>query len=216
MRASQPTSCHQHSAWIVAGMSGMMRFCCEPAKSSRQGSGSVPSRGAGRTPADGLWESAGILTNGDPRKNDRSYRPKMTAAPGGWTPRRRGVGRVEGSAFLGAAGVGGPRAASAWRADRPGRGTLSGARSRRRCRRCWRVLDEAVDEGGHAGRAREDSVPLLEGQIGGEDERAAFVPAGDDVVQEVGGLAAARQIADLVQDEQRRAVLRAQSPLERG
>ena|SRR3981081_916351 len=44
---------------------------------------------------------------------------------------------------------------------------------------------EAIDEADDAGSAREDGAPLLEGEIGGDDNRALLVPAADDVVEQV-------------------------------
>jgi hypothetical protein len=66
------------------------------------------------------------------------------------------------------------------------------------------VLDEAVDQRGDARRARKDRAPLLERQVRRQHERAALVPAADEVVEQIGGLTAARQVADFVQNQQRR------------
>jgi hypothetical protein len=47
------------------------------------------------------------------------------------------------------------------------------------------VLCEAVDEGHDTRGAGEDSAPLLEGQICGDDSRALLVTPADDVVQKI-------------------------------
>lgn len=64
------------------------------------------------------------------------------------------------------------------------------------------VVDEAVDEGGSDHLVAEDLAPGLEASIGGDDDRAAFVAAGDEREEQVGGLAFEGQVADLVDDEQ--------------
>ena len=60
------------------------------------------------------------------------------------------------------------------------------------------VLGEAIDEGDDAGGPGEDGAPLLEGEVRRDDRRDALVAATDDVVEDVGGAAVARQIAQLV------------------
>jgi hypothetical protein len=66
-----------------------------------------------------------------------------------------------------------------------------------------RVVDEAVDERGGDHGVAEDLAPRFEAAIGGDDDRAAFVAAGDQGEEQVGGLAFERQVADLVDDDQR-------------
>ena len=46
------------------------------------------------------------------------------------------------------------------------------------------------------------SPPGLEAAVAGDDDRAAFVAAGDQRDEQVGGLAFQRQVADLVDDQQ--------------
>jgi len=76
------------------------------------------------------------------------------------------------------------------------------------------VVHEPVDERGGDHRVTEDLAPLLEGAVGGDDDRAALVAAGDEREQQVRGLALERQVADLVDDEQVIALKAAQLGLE--
>jgi hypothetical protein len=50
------------------------------------------------------------------------------------------------------------------------------------------VVDESVDQGGGDHRVAEDLAPLLEAAVGGDDDRAAFVAAGDQGEEQVGEL----------------------------
>jgi hypothetical protein len=45
------------------------------------------------------------------------------------------------------------------------------------------VVDEPVDEGGVDHGVAEDLAPLLEGAVRGDDDRAALVAAGDQVIE---------------------------------
>ncbi len=63
-------------------------------------------------------------------------------------------------------------------------------------------MDESVDEGGGDHGVAEDFAPSLEAAVAGDDDRAAFVAAGDQREQQVRGLALEREVADLVDDEQ--------------
>src|SRR5215207_1581964 len=65
------------------------------------------------------------------------------------------------------------------------------------------VVCEAVDEGDDAGGVGEDGAPVLEGEIGGDDEGSVpFVAAVDDLEEEVGGVIVVGEVADLVDAEQ--------------
>ena len=64
------------------------------------------------------------------------------------------------------------------------------------------MVDEPVDQGGRDHGVAEDLAPLLEAAVAGDDDRAAFVAAGDEREEEVGRLAFEREVADLVDDEQ--------------
>ena len=77
------------------------------------------------------------------------------------------------------------------------------------------VVDEAVDEGGGDHGVAEDLAPGFEAAVAGDDDRAAFVAAGDQGEEQVGGLAFERQVADLVDDDQRVALEAAQLVVER-
>jgi hypothetical protein len=63
------------------------------------------------------------------------------------------------------------------------------------------VLSEAVDQGAEARGIVEHGAPLLVSEIGGQDDRAFFVSATDDVKQQIGGPAVARDISKFVQNE---------------
>ena len=64
------------------------------------------------------------------------------------------------------------------------------------------VLGEAVDESDDAGGAGEHGgAPLFEREVRGDDRRALLVATIDEGVEQVGGLAVARQVADLVEDQ---------------
>jgi hypothetical protein len=63
-------------------------------------------------------------------------------------------------------------------------------------------VDEPVDQGGGDHGVAEDLAPLLEAAVGGDSDRAAFVAAGDEGEEQVGGLSLQGQVADLVDDEQ--------------
>lgn len=77
------------------------------------------------------------------------------------------------------------------------------------------VLGEAVDERHHAGGAGEDGAPLLEGEVGGDDRRGALVTAADEVIEDLGGAAAAGQIAELVEEQKVRRGAAAEAALGR-
>ena len=53
-------------------------------------------------------------------------------------------------------------------------------------------MDEPADQGGGDHCVAEDLAPLLEAAVAGDDDRAAFVAAGDERKQQVGGLALER------------------------
>src|SRR5438477_2453198 len=57
-----------------------------------------------------------------------------------------------------------------------------------------RVVDEPVDQGGSDHRVAEDLAPLLEAAVRGDGDRAAFVAAGDESEEQVGGLAFEREV----------------------
>ena len=44
----------------------------------------------------------------------------------------------------------------------------------------------------------EDGVPLLEGQVGGEEQGAVLVAAADELEEEVGGAGVVGEVSDLI------------------
>jgi hypothetical protein len=48
------------------------------------------------------------------------------------------------------------------------------------------VVDDAIDESGGAGGVGEHRGPVLERQVGREDEALSFVPAADNLKEQVG------------------------------
>jgi len=64
------------------------------------------------------------------------------------------------------------------------------------------VVDEAVDQRGGDHGVAEDLAPGLEAAVAGDDDRAAFVAAGDEREEQVRGLALEGEVADLVDDDQ--------------
>ena len=48
------------------------------------------------------------------------------------------------------------------------------------------MVRQTVDQGDRTGRVRKDRVPLLEEQIGSDDDRALFVATTDDLKEQVG------------------------------
>ena len=67
-------------------------------------------------------------------------------------------------------------------------------------------MDEAVDHRGGDDVVAEDLAPGGEGLVGGDDQRGAFVAARDEHEHQVGGLRVERDVADLVDDQQRDAL----------
>jgi hypothetical protein len=49
------------------------------------------------------------------------------------------------------------------------------------------LVGDAVDDGLGEARVGEDLCPLAEGEVGGDDQRAALVALGDDLEDELGG-----------------------------
>ena len=76
------------------------------------------------------------------------------------------------------------------------------------------MVGEAVDEGDGAGGVGEDGVPLLEGQVGGEEQGAVLVAAADELEEEVGGAGVVGEVSDLIDDEQSGPGVVTETPLE--
>ena len=64
------------------------------------------------------------------------------------------------------------------------------------------MVYEPVDERSGDHGVPEDLAPLIEAAVGGDDDRAAFVAAGDEREEQIGCRALERQVADLVDDQQ--------------
>jgi hypothetical protein len=65
-------------------------------------------------------------------------------------------------------------------------------------------VDEAVNEGDGAAGVGKDGRPVGEGQIGREHQAFAFIPAADDLEEEVGGAAVVGEVAQLIKDQEPR------------
>ena len=65
------------------------------------------------------------------------------------------------------------------------------------------VVDEPVDHGGGDDVVAEDFAPAAEGLVAGDDQAGAFVAGGDELEEQVRGFGFERDVADLVDDEQR-------------
>src|SRR6266567_4251284 len=64
-------------------------------------------------------------------------------------------------------------------------------------------MKKAIEDGGGNGAiAVEDSGPLFEGFVGGNDDGTAFVSLADDLEKQVGSALIYGQVADLVQNKQ--------------
>src|SRR6202048_180440 len=65
------------------------------------------------------------------------------------------------------------------------------------------VMKKAIKDGGGNGAiAVEDSGPLFEGFVGGDDDRTAFVSLADDLEKQIGSALIYGQVPDLVQNKQ--------------
>ena len=60
------------------------------------------------------------------------------------------------------------------------------------------VVGQAVDEGDGAGGVGEDGVPVLERQVGGDEQGPVLVTAVDELEEKVGGPRVVGEVADLV------------------
>ena len=66
------------------------------------------------------------------------------------------------------------------------------------------VMEQAVEDRGGEDVVTEDRAPLRDDLVGGDQQTAAFVPAGDELEKEMGAASFKRQIAELVDDQQLR------------
>ena len=65
------------------------------------------------------------------------------------------------------------------------------------------VVDEAVDHGGGHDVVAEHFAPAAEGLVGGDDEAGSLVAGGHQLEEQVGGFGFERDVADLIDDDQR-------------
>ena len=65
------------------------------------------------------------------------------------------------------------------------------------------VVDEAVDHGGGDDVVAEDLAPAAERLVAGDDQAGPFVAGGDELEEQVRGFGLERDVADLVDDQQR-------------
>ena len=77
------------------------------------------------------------------------------------------------------------------------------------------MVREAVDQGDRAGRVGKDGVPLLKEQVRGHDDGALLVSATDDLKQQVRGVGVVGEVPDLVNGQNLRPGIGAQSALQR-
>jgi hypothetical protein len=61
-----------------------------------------------------------------------------------------------------------------------------------------RAVGEAVDDGLREPGVGEDLRPLAEREVGGDDQRAAFVALAEDLEDEFGGAVGQREVAEFV------------------
>ena len=66
------------------------------------------------------------------------------------------------------------------------------------------MVGQAVDQGDGARGVGKDGVPVLEQQVGGDEQGAVFVAAADELEEEVGGSGVVGQVAQLVDQEKPR------------
>src|SRR3954454_8988213 len=65
-----------------------------------------------------------------------------------------------------------------------------------------RAVGEAVNDGLGEASVGKDLRPFAEGQVGGDDQRSAFVAFGEDLEDQLGGAVRQREIAKFVNDDQ--------------
>src|SRR5579864_595665 len=66
------------------------------------------------------------------------------------------------------------------------------------------VMQQAIEDRGRQDVVAEDRAPLRHDLVGGDQQAAAFVPAGDELEKEMSAASLERQVAELVDDEQLR------------
>ena len=64
------------------------------------------------------------------------------------------------------------------------------------------MVDDAVDDRGGEFVIREDGAPFAEFDVGGEDDTASFIGAGDDLVEQAGAVDVEGHVAEFIEDDQ--------------
>jgi hypothetical protein len=63
------------------------------------------------------------------------------------------------------------------------------------------VVGEAIEQRAGQALGREHTSPLIEGQIAGDDDRAAFVALAEDLEQQLGAVRRERDVAQFIDDQ---------------
>ncbi len=66
------------------------------------------------------------------------------------------------------------------------------------------MMNEAIDKGRDTGGSRKNSGPIVEGEVGGDDDRPVFVTPRDDLKQEVGGSLVVGEVSDFIDAQESR------------
>jgi len=64
------------------------------------------------------------------------------------------------------------------------------------------MMQEAIKNSGGDNVVAKDLTPLVEGFVGGDDDRSPFVSFGDELKKEFSGLLREREIAEFIDNEQ--------------
>ena len=63
-------------------------------------------------------------------------------------------------------------------------------------------MDDAVDDRGGEFVVGKDGAPFAEFDVGGEDDTASFIGAGDDLVEQAGAVDVEGHVAEFIEDDQ--------------
>lgn len=77
------------------------------------------------------------------------------------------------------------------------------------------VVEQAVEQRGGDDRITEDLAPVGKAAVAGQDDGALFVTGVDQLEEQVGAAGGDRQIADLVDDQERRPAVEADLSIRR-
>lgn len=64
------------------------------------------------------------------------------------------------------------------------------------------MVDDAVDDRGGEFVVGKDGAPFAEFDVGGEDDTASFIGAGDDLVEQAGAVDVEGHVAEFIEDDQ--------------